>query len=171
MSERKAPVDGGYHGRGGYNRGGAGYGYGRDEKGDWRVSNSASHTAPLRDEPVSGPAENWAVEEHAGAELWDYRPPYLIFDFDWELPSLLQNILPRRDAHAVKEYVLGAITLVAKSDFIELKTCRQYLEKYHPSRGLKVVEAILEALDSHNGPGTSLASSFISRILKGMLPS
>ncbi|EAU37276.1 predicted protein [Aspergillus terreus NIH2624] len=92
------------------------------------------------------------VEEHAGAELWDYRPPYLIFDFDWELPSLLQNILPRRDAHAVKEYVLGAITLVAKSDFIELKTCRQYLEKYHPSRGLKVVEAILEALDSHNGP-------------------
>ncbi|KAG2416700.1 hypothetical protein HFD88_007916 [Aspergillus terreus] len=136
---------------------------------------TAEERAPLRDEPVSGPAEDLAVEEHARAELRDYRSPPLSGEggggafvkavsvdkaarnvnqpmgrvyFLWELPSLLVRIKPDADAHAMKEYVLGAITLVAKSDFIELKTCRQYLEKYHPSRGLKVVEAILEALAS-----------------------
>ncbi|KAL5355804.1 hypothetical protein BJX96DRAFT_79127 [Aspergillus floccosus] len=70
-----------------------------------------------------------------------------LFHFEWELPSLLQSLKPITDTQAVKEYVLETITLVAKGDNIELKTCRQYLEEYYPSKGLKVVEAVLDALE------------------------
>jgi hypothetical protein len=45
-----------------------------------------------------------------------------------------------------KEFVLGATTLLARGDSVELMTCRQYLESHHPDRGVKLVEIVIDAL-------------------------
>ncbi|PKY08708.1 hypothetical protein P168DRAFT_301355 [Aspergillus campestris IBT 28561] len=142
-----------------------------------RLGNSSiSSTTPSSDEPVSPWADLSAVQENAG--LLDHRYlPMLgvgrggssrvsveesasgpaapdigrlreVITFDWELPSLLREISSSANAYARRESVLDAITLVAKSDSVELMTCRQYLEGSHPDMGVKLVGICIDALGS-----------------------
>lgn len=68
--------------------------------------------------------------------------------FEWELPSLLRSWDRSADRRAKTEFVLGAITLVATGKYIELYSCRQYLDKFFPERGVKLVKNIIRSLDS-----------------------
>ncbi|KAF3396585.1 hypothetical protein DPV78_007779 [Talaromyces pinophilus] len=68
--------------------------------------------------------------------------------FEWELPSLLKSWDPSADRRAKTEFVLEAITLVARGKYIEVYSCRQYLNKFFPERGVKLVENIIKSLNS-----------------------
>ena len=68
--------------------------------------------------------------------------------FEWELPALLGYWFPGKDLRAKTEFVLEAITLVARGKYIELYSCRQYLDKFFPERGVELVENIIKSLDS-----------------------
>ncbi|KUL83262.1 hypothetical protein ZTR_10455 [Talaromyces verruculosus] len=70
--------------------------------------------------------------------------------FEWELPALLGYRFPRADFHAKTEFVLEATTLVARGRYIELYSCRQYLDKFFPERGVELVENIIKSLGSFN---------------------
>uniref|UniRef100_A0A093VRR1 Uncharacterized protein n=1 Tax=Talaromyces marneffei PM1 TaxID=1077442 RepID=A0A093VRR1_TALMA len=71
-----------------------------------------------------------------------------VINFRWELPSLLKIRVPSAGHRAKTEFVLGAITLVVRGKYIEPSSCRQYLDKFYPEKGVKLVETILRALDT-----------------------
>ncbi|RMJ20861.1 hypothetical protein PHISP_08270, partial [Aspergillus sp. HF37] len=85
-----------------------------------------------------------------------------VMTFDWELPLLIERypsfaytdtVVERHPSFAYKDRAstdsfLRSITLVASGDFVELMTCRQYLEMYHPGRGVKLVEFVINTLTS-----------------------
>ncbi|KAL3478814.1 hypothetical protein BJX99DRAFT_256222 [Aspergillus californicus] len=166
---------GGFQGRGGYNRpeGQGGYGgYRGAGAGGWR--NEDAFIRSSQDKPVLDPDNVPDVEGSAGlnyrslpglvvqggsgrAASIEERPltpvhdptaegPQEAFTFNhWELlprgdPSLIV------DDHIKMDYVLSAITLVSRGDYVELMTCRQYLENVYPDKGVKVVETFLNAV-------------------------
>ncbi|KAE8548021.1 hypothetical protein EYB25_009814 [Talaromyces marneffei] len=86
-----------------------------------------------------------------------------VINFRWELPSLLKIRVPSAGHRAKTEFVLGAITLVVRGKYIEPSSCRQYLDKFYPEKGVKLVETILRALDTSKlvavEPGLAIRTS------------
>lgn len=68
--------------------------------------------------------------------------------FEWELPSLLRTFCSSADRPAKTEFILGATTLVAMGEYVEVFNCRQYLDKFYPEIGVSLVKAIIESLDA-----------------------
>lgn len=67
---------------------------------------------------------------------------------NWELPSLFQVRSP--SATELTDIVLATITLVVIGGHVQLMTCRQYLEEFHPKRGLELVKFVLYSLRAEN---------------------
>lgn len=94
--------------------------------------------------------------------------------FDWELLPLIRVSwgwaplnpgriqLDRHEDHDKSDSVLKAITLVTRGDSIELMTGRQYLERYYPGRGVKLVKFIIDAIDSSSDVSGKYRASWIS---------
>jgi hypothetical protein len=80
--------------------------------------------------------------------LTDPLQDWGVMSFEWELPALLENRFPSAGRRAKTEFVLDAITLVARGKFIELYSCRQYLDKFFPERGVRLVETIIKSRDT-----------------------
>lgn len=68
--------------------------------------------------------------------------------FKWELPLWLQTLAADTGRHTQKYFIFDATTLVVRGKYVELFSCKQYLEKFHPERGVEFVEAIVNALNS-----------------------
>lgn len=71
-----------------------------------------------------------------------------VIHFEWDLPSLLRIFCSSEDRPAKTEFILGATTLVARGEYVEVFNCRQYLDKFFPEIGVSLVKAIIESLDA-----------------------
>ncbi|KAH8700727.1 hypothetical protein BGW36DRAFT_374858 [Talaromyces proteolyticus] len=85
-----------------------------------------------------------AVEEGKSNQAPQMYQPQQIFTSGWELPSLLKNVTPSTR----KDFIFNAITLLSTQGHVELMTCRRYLERVQPKRGVKLVEIVIDALIS-----------------------
>ncbi|KAE8365207.1 hypothetical protein BDV27DRAFT_157120 [Aspergillus caelatus] len=90
-----------------------------------------------RDEPVPNLAEGSANDRSQEMMI-----------FDWELPSVLQRLSSGTDDPVGRYPGSNSITLSAKGDYVEMMTCQQYRKSFHPDRGVKLVEVIINALSS-----------------------
>ncbi|KAL4744259.1 hypothetical protein BDW72DRAFT_199789 [Aspergillus terricola var. indicus] len=167
-SARPSNPKGGFQGRGGYNRpegqeyrGGGVGGWWRDhsrESPEGSVIEDETTGLELRDyrsHPISVPsgagypaAYNKGSPDNVHSSRIDQLQDQELITFNWELPSLLQAWSPSANRLARRDFVLGAITLVVMGNHVELMTCKQYLEGFHPERGVKLVEIIINALSS-----------------------
>lgn len=68
--------------------------------------------------------------------------------FEWELPLWLQTLPDDTGRHTPKELIFDATILVARGEYVEPFSCKRYLDKFHPGKGVELVGTIMNALNS-----------------------
>lgn len=68
--------------------------------------------------------------------------------FKLKLPLWLQTLPADTGHHTPKDFIFDATTLVVRGKYVDPFSCKQYLESFHPERGVELVGAIVNALNA-----------------------